>query len=482
MGVCGSKQIEVTQNRGMSARPTSQFSTTQFPLHSSSPNAPKDPKIQQNPTIQNGFNVILDNIKQQIAVGVEVNTDLLRSVSSQIVTVSHHGTEQQRKLMCTEFLPRLISIFEERPEMAGREAIIRAISQLARCSRGDAHRLHAAKDQGVVSLAINVIARGCRTEWAYVCMHGCDLLRYLLGNDEDGEKVKQMGAVALLGNVIGFSIQLDADNELVKSAFQALLAIGPDGSGQVFEIVVECMREYFFHSSVVTPALASLMAMSSEPQGAIRVMEQNLVPSIKKALELHQNSTTMRAYGKRIFTNINHFMAMDPLHAQMYYAQVHQPTTTQTESPVEPTQSGRNSNPNGRQKAKDGRDKDAAVDLSEVHLNDSVNVLMNDSMHIHSQELPRGDTPDHEDYEVMSPIVLSTEIAQEVSIQDMKRMHAVEMSGDRANVKADMSGNMNPEMSQENLEMEVGVHPGRMIVSADYEEDYDDMHAEVVQV
>jgi hypothetical protein len=77
----------------------------------------------------------------------------------------------------------------------------------------------------------------------------------MIDNEDDRYLVTALGAVEVLSKVIAFSIHLDADNELVKSAFQALLAIGPDGSWNVLDTVLVNMRNNFFHSSVVTPAL-----------------------------------------------------------------------------------------------------------------------------------------------------------------------------------------------------------------------------------
>lgn len=188
-----------------------------------------------------------------------------------------------------------------------REVVVRAISQLVRCSRSDPLPVTTTSHPEVLLMVVSLLnGTGEATRppsSALTLMHTCDLLRYTISTVADREAAVTEGVLPLLQEIIGFSTQLDSENDLVKSAFQALLAISPTGDNGVFDLIYECLAKYFFHSSVVTPALASIMSISCTPEGIVYLIETEVCDLVNKSVTLFKDHKAIHAYAKRVLRN-----------------------------------------------------------------------------------------------------------------------------------------------------------------------------------
>jgi hypothetical protein len=203
----------------------------------------------------------------ELAHAVNLSDDMLRHYCSIIVNISHGGSEANRASLIATVVPLLTEAFSALPTLQGREWVIRAISQVARCARGEPKALSASRSPAVFEVCVSALTGLTGKERASIAMHGCDLLRYLVAGDADRTVVIDRGLPKMLEDAITYSTSLDANNELVKSSFQVLLAIAPLGQAGVFDIIGASLARHMLCAAVATPALASLMAITADSSG-----------------------------------------------------------------------------------------------------------------------------------------------------------------------------------------------------------------------
>ncbi len=295
MGVCCTKPVEDSDVLG--SRKSGTSSQVQAPT--------KDSAEYDNTVAQ-----IVQNFNTQLPP-----EDVLNNNCSTIVMISHHGTEAHRKALMAGALQPLLTAFHRVQSSSTRDGIIRAISQMTRCSRGESQRLTATQNPEMMAFVLDILKSRLDKNHVFVLMHTCDLLRYLLASDEDRAVGVKADCVGLLSTVVSFTTTLDGDNDLVKSAFQVMLALGPAGENGVFEAITSAMTQYFFFSSVLTPALASLLTVSTSPIAAHKIFKSGIIGIIQKAVEVHKENQNMRIYSKRIAANTSHHVSSASPHS-----------------------------------------------------------------------------------------------------------------------------------------------------------------------
>lgn len=253
------------------------------------------------------FDAVVEHAIRDLTAGL-VEEDVVNAICSALVMVSHNGTVEHRRALTNRALEQLTATFHRVHGLTAKEGAIRAISQLARCSRQDPHRLTATKHKDLLNFALHILASSLDKANVVILMHACDLMRYLIATDSDRDALLTGNAVPLLKSVIDFSVNLDGDNDLVKSAFQVLLSLGPNGENHVFEVVTESIVTHFFHSSVTTPAVASLMSISGDPTASQRIYDSGILSVIQKAVDVHKENTNIRNYSRRIASNLQHYV------------------------------------------------------------------------------------------------------------------------------------------------------------------------------
>jgi len=137
-----------------------------------------------------------------------LSDDMLRHYCTTIVNVSHGGTEQNRAAMITDVVPLLTAAFATVHTLQAREWVLRAISQVTRCARGEPKAMSITRHKPVFAICCDTL-RACKgKEHASIATHACDLVRYLVTNDADRAAAVDAGVPALLSDVITFSTVL----------------------------------------------------------------------------------------------------------------------------------------------------------------------------------------------------------------------------------------------------------------------------------